>query len=142
MYLTITEMLPLGIFYQLYVKAFCPAVALLLLTETAFRVLKGKFQDYILILTSALLAVIIVDIHNSINYLLLALFMPVMVSIFYFHPKKLIFALGNTLVSLYALVLDKAWMNDDITLVGMTTITVMFCVFSLIALGILGAAGN
>ena len=104
-------------------------LALLLLAETAFRVLKGKFQDYILILTSALLAVIIVDIHNSINYLLLALFMPVMVSIFYFHPKKLFFALGTTLVSLYALYWTKAWMNDDITLVGMLQSQSCFRIF-------------
>ena len=137
MYLTITEMPAFEFFTNYMLKPSVLQLALLLLTETAFRVLNGKFQDYILILTSALLAVIIVDIHNSINYLLLALFMPVMVSIFYFHPKKLFFALGTTLVSLYALYWTKAWMNDDITLVGMTTITVMFCVFSLIALGIL-----
>ncbi|MFC5652388.1 GGDEF domain-containing protein [Paenibacillus solisilvae] len=135
--ITITEIPAFEFFTNFMLKPSALQLVVLLLTETALRVLKGKYQDYILILTSALLAVIIVEIHNSINYLLLALFLPVMVSIFYFHPKKLIFALCNTLMSLYGLYWSNTWMNDDITLVGLTTITVMFCVFSLIAWGIL-----
>lgn len=137
MYLTITEIPAFEFFTSFMLKPSVLQLALLLVTETALRVLKGKFQDYILILTSALLAVIIVVIHNSINYLLLALFLPVMVSIFYFHPKKLIFALCNTLVFLYILYWTESWMNENITLVGLTTITIIFCFFSLIAMGIL-----
>ncbi|BBH21613.1 hypothetical protein Back11_29580 [Paenibacillus baekrokdamisoli] len=137
MYLTITKEPFLAFITNYMLEPTILQLSLLLIAETAFRVLKGKYQDYIIILTSALLAFIIVYIHNSINYLLLALFLPVMVSVFYFHPKKLIFALCNTMISLYVMYWTNDWMNEDITLVGLSTITVMFLSFSLIAWGIL-----
>ncbi|WP_219835938.1 diguanylate cyclase [Paenibacillus sp. R14(2021)] len=137
LYLTITEV-PTGQFIRAYMlKPSAFQFTTLLIAETGLRVLRGKYQDYILILTSAVLAFIIVFIHNSINYLLLALFLPVMVSIFYFQNKKLLFALVNTLSSLFLLYWTNDFIHQDITLIGLTTISVMFCVFSLVAWGIL-----
>ncbi|QYR20474.1 GGDEF domain-containing protein [Paenibacillus sp. sptzw28] len=137
LYLTITEM-PAGSFIPKFiVKPTILQLTALLFAETALKVLKGKYQDYILILTSALLAYILVYIHDSVNFLLLALFMPVIVSIFYFQPRKLVFALGNTLLSVYVMYLANEFMHREISLVGLTTITVMFSAFSLVAWGII-----
>ncbi|WP_274652423.1 sensor domain-containing diguanylate cyclase [Paenibacillus humicola] len=137
LYLTITE-LPTGAFIlHFMVLPFLLQLGTLLAAETALRLLSDKFQDYVIILTSTLLAFIIVDIHDSITYLLIALFLPVMVSIFYFHPKKLLIAYFNTLCSLYLIYWTNGAINSDITIVGMGTITVMFSVFTLIAWGIL-----
>ncbi|MBW7455425.1 GGDEF domain-containing protein [Paenibacillus sepulcri] len=137
LYLTITEIPSREFILKYMVKPTVFQLSTLLLAETGLRALKGKYQDYILIITSSLLAYIIVYIHNSINYLLLGLFLPVMVSIFYFHPKKMIFAYVITMASVYLMYWTNNFMNHDITLVGLVTITVMFSCFSLVGWGVI-----
>ncbi|AJY75823.1 sensor domain-containing diguanylate cyclase [Paenibacillus beijingensis] len=109
----------------------------LLLAETGLRLLSDRFKDYMLIAASALLSTVIVNVHIEINYLLLALFCPVIVSIFYFHTKKLLFALGCTLASLYGLYFFNSYMHEDISQAGLATITMMFASYSLIGWGVL-----
>ncbi|GGD74746.1 GGDEF domain-containing protein [Paenibacillus nasutitermitis] len=137
LYLTITE-IPSKEFILIYmVKPTIFQLFTLVLAETLIRALKGKYQDYIMIVTSSLLAFILAYIHNSIDYLLLGLFLPTMVSIFYFHPKKMIFAYFITLASVYLMYGINDVMNENITLVGLTTITVMFSSFTLIGWGVI-----
>ncbi|MBW7474612.1 GGDEF domain-containing protein [Paenibacillus oenotherae] len=112
-------------------------LGILLLTETGLRFLKPRYQDYVIIFASSLLASIIAYVHITINFLLIALFLPVVVSIFYFHTRKLVFALSNTLLTVYFLYFFNDELNSTVTLVGLTTITVMFLSFSLIAWGVM-----
>lgn len=109
----------------------------LLAAEAGIRFLSDRFKDYMIITASALVSTVIVYIHIEINYLLVALFFPVTVSIFYFNTKKLLFALGCTLSSLYGLYYFNSYMNADISLAGLTTLTVMFAIYSLIGWGVL-----
>ena len=106
LFLTISEEPPGQFIRQYMIKPSALQLVTILFAESMLRFLKGKYQDYILIFISTVLSFIIVYIHNSLNYLLLALFLPVMVSIFYFQLKKLAFALINTLRAVPA-VLDQ-----------------------------------
>lgn len=137
LYLTISEV-PSDVFIIDYIVI--PTLiqlGIILLSEAGLRLLKPKYQDYVIILTSSLLAFVLAYIHDSINFLLLALFLPVIVSVYYFHTRKLVFALSNTLLSVNVLYFFNEAVNSTITYVGLTTIIVMFSIFSLIAWGIL-----
>ncbi|UVI31785.1 GGDEF domain-containing protein [Paenibacillus spongiae] len=137
LYLTVSDISNTSFLIDYILRPSIIQLAVLCLSELGLKLLKGKYQDYILIFTSAILASVIVLIHNSINYLLLALFLPVMVSIFYFHIRKLLFAFANTLLSLYVQYGINASMQEDLSVVSLTTITVMFTAFTLIAWGII-----
>ncbi|MCQ6558667.1 GGDEF domain-containing protein [Paenibacillus mendelii] len=137
LYLTVSDISNTSFMTDYILRPSIIQLSVMFLAECGLKLLKGKYQDYILIFTSAILASVIVIIHNSINYLLLALFLPVMVSIFYFHTRKLLFAFGNTLSSLYVLYGINDPMREDLSLVSLTTITVMFTAFTLVAWGII-----
>ncbi|REE56355.1 diguanylate cyclase (GGDEF)-like protein [Paenibacillus taihuensis] len=137
LYSTVTDLPLTQFFIEYMVRPSALLLGLLLLAELGLRLYNGRYQDYIVILTSTLIAFTIVYIHDSINYLILALFLPIMVSIFYFQTKKLLFALGNTLASLYIMYGTNYFLNNDISIVGLITISIMFCLFTLIAWGIL-----
>lgn len=137
LYLTISEV-PTEVFIITYIVY--PTLlqfGIILLSEAGLRLLKPRYHDYIIIFTSTLLAFVLSYIHDSINFLMLGLFLPVIVSVYYFHTRKLLFALGNTLLSVNALYFFNEAVYSTITYVGLTTIIVMFSIFSLIAWGIL-----
>ncbi|WP_164545526.1 GGDEF domain-containing protein [Paenibacillus albus] len=137
LYSTVSELPRTQFIIEYMVRPSALLLGLLLMAELGLRLYNGRYQDYIVILTSTLIAFTIVYIHNTINYLILALFLPIMVSIFYFQIKKLLFALSNTLASLYIMYGTNYFAANDISIVGLITITVMFCTFTLIAWGIL-----
>jgi len=119
---------------------FKPAIVqllLLLVAEAGLKWFQGKYQDHILIVVSSVIAAAIVYLHESFEYLLLALFLPVMMSIFYFHSKKMLFALISAMTSMYLLYAVSPSMRAELSAVSLITITVMFLSFSLIAWGII-----
>ncbi|MFC4102968.1 GGDEF domain-containing protein [Paenibacillus xanthanilyticus] len=135
--LTVAEVARTTFITEYIVRPTIILLGILLSAESGIKLLRGKYQDYIMIITSAMLSAAIVYIHDSINYLLLALFLPVMVSIFYFHMRKLVFAFCVTITTLYVLYAVMPAMNAYLTAVSLTTISIMFLLFTLIAGGIL-----
>jgi diguanylate cyclase len=134
LYITITEE-PLTHFIISYViKPTLMQILVLIAAEMGLRKL-NKYHDYLIIFTSTLLSSILVFVHESIDYLLLALFLPVMISIFYFHSRKLLFAYCNMLLSVFIMYIFKLY--ETTTVVGLATLTVMFSSFTLISWGIL-----
>jgi len=119
---------------------FIPAIIqllLLLAAEAGLKWFQGKYQDHILIVVSAVIAAAIVYMYESFEYLLLALFLPVMMSIFYFQSKKMLFALISAMTSMYLLYAVSPTMRSELSVVNLITITVIFLSFSLIAWGII-----
>jgi hypothetical protein len=99
MYLLVTP-LPMDEFVRIYVLR--PTLMLafvILLAEGGVRYLP-RHHDYILISASTLIAIIVTAVHSSLQYLLFFLFFPIMISIFYFQHKKLLFAIANTIIAL------------------------------------------
>lgn len=107
-----------------------------LLAEAGIRFFP-KRQDYILISTSALLAFILSFVHSSVDYLLFFLFFPIMISIFYFQYKKLLYAMANTFAVFYTLYAVNPDIHGRITPVGLTAISLLLAVYSGIAFGVL-----
>jgi len=95
----------------------------------------AKHHDYILISTATLIAVIISIIHSGETYVLLSLFLPVMVSIFYFQVTALIYAMFNTFVSFFTICLFSAEIRTSLTPGSMAGIAAILLVLSLIAVG-------
>ncbi|MFD0717546.1 GGDEF domain-containing protein [Paenibacillus sp. GCM10027626] len=120
-----------------YTQPILIQLLILLLAECCFKVIQGKYQDYILIFISVIIAATIVYTYHSLTYLLFAPFLPVMVSIFYFQGKKLLFALVNAISSIYILYAISPSMRTAFSYVSLITITIMFLSFSLIAWGII-----
>jgi len=119
---------------------FKPAIVqllLLLVTEAGLKWFQRRYQDHILIVASSVIAAAIVYMHDSFEYLLLALFLPVMMSIFYFQSKKMLFALISAMTSMYLLYAMSPSMRAELSAVSLITITVIFLSFSLIAWGII-----
>ena len=85
--------LPTGDFFNRYMllPTFLHLV-LLSITELAIRFVPDRLRDYLLLVVCAILTFIIVVINIEVSYLIPCLFLPVLVSIFYFSLKKLIAA--------------------------------------------------
>lgn len=105
--------------------------------EASIRQLPHKFHDYFLLSASALLAAVLTAIHSTVDYLLFFLFFPIMISIFYFQYKKLLYAIGNSFAALYALYFSIENIHERISLIGLLSMTVLLAVYSIIAFGVL-----
>ncbi|CAM3837141.1 GGDEF domain-containing protein [Cohnella lubricantis] len=73
-------------------------VAVILMAEAGIRYLP-KQHDYILISSSALIAIIITIINLEQTFVLFSLFVPVLVSFFYYQLQKLLFAVATMFLS-------------------------------------------
>lgn len=96
-----------------------------------------KHHDYVLISASAIFAIAIMRIHYSLDYLLFFLFFPVMISIFYFQIKKLLYAVMNTTIALIIQCIHDNQMQRNLTVVDIVTIACILFVFCCIAFGVL-----
>ncbi|QJC53213.1 diguanylate cyclase [Paenibacillus albicereus] len=110
-------------------------LSVLVLTELCLRFLEERLRDYSLLAASSLLTFIIVDINIEIGYIIPALFLPVLVSIFYFSSRKLIAAAILSLTTLYSLYFFNR--SLDISVVGILSLTAMLGAFCLIAWGVI-----
>ncbi|MBB6731146.1 sensor domain-containing diguanylate cyclase [Cohnella zeiphila] len=95
----------------------------------------SKHHDYILISTSTLISVILSVIHCGETYVLLSLFLPVMVSIFYFQVTALIYAVFNTIISFVTICLFSAEAKESLTLGSVAGIAAILLVFAALAVG-------
>jgi len=129
--------LPTGEFIQSYIVRPTLLLALIVvLAEFGIRYLP-KYHDYVLITSANLLAFTIIFIHSSLEYLLFFLFFPIMISIFYFQRKKLLYAVLNTGVAMVFLYLYDPNINQNVTFVGIMTMSCILLVYSGIAFGVL-----
>jgi len=132
LFLQITE-LPRDEYIQLYLLRPSILLAIVgLLAEGGIRWLP-KHHDYVLISSVALLSMIITKINFSLEYLLFDLFLPIMVSIFYFQLKKLLYAVICTTIAGVVLFGNES----SIDALDWLTLAFTLAVFSGIALGIL-----
>ncbi len=136
MFLLITE-LPADQFVNLYIIRPTLIIAfIVLLAESGIRYLP-KHHDYVLISASCLLAITIIAIHSSLEYLLFFLFFPIMISIFYFQYKKLLYAILNTGIALFTLYFYDQDIHDNISFAGLLGMACILLVYSGIAFGVL-----
>ncbi|MFC4775634.1 GGDEF domain-containing protein [Paenibacillus sp. GCM10023252] len=136
-YLTVTY-LPSSEFVKTYIVY--PSLVLIVvlsLTELAILALRTPSHDYVMIVSSSLFSIILVNVHVAIHYLMITLFLPVLISVFYFHRQKLLFALLVTLGSLHLIYWLNPAVHSRMTVVGLFVLTVIFTAFSLIAYGVL-----
>ncbi|MBO9598991.1 MAG: diguanylate cyclase, partial [Cohnella sp.] len=132
LFLQITD-LPKNEYIQMYVLRPSILLAIVgLLAEGGIRWLP-KHHDYVIISSVALFTIIITKIHSSLEYILFFLFLPIMVSIFYFQLKKLLYAVVCSAIAsviLFAYEISVRAMDGVMVAVTMT-------LFTGIALGIL-----
>lgn len=137
LFLSANDDIPKDRFLQLYVLRPTLLLGLVgLLAEAGVRWLP-KHHDYILISASAVFAIVITKIHASLEYLLFILFFPIMISIFYFQVKKLLYAIGNTAVALFLLYAYDSGVHRSLPNLGLLTMTCILLIFSGIAFGVL-----
>lgn len=138
LYLFFSTDMPTGTFVRMYiVRPTATLTVALLLAEAGVRYLRPKHHDYILISASAFLGVIVALIHSSLPYLLFLLFFPIMISIFYFQFKKLIFAFATTIVSLVLLKASSPAFGSTVGIIDLITIATVLAVYGGIAVGVL-----
>ena len=135
-FLTVTDV-PTDRFLQLYVVRPTLFLGLIgLLAECGIRWLP-RHHDYILISASATFAIVITKIHASLGYLLFLLFFPIMISIFYFQVKKLLYAIANTTIALFILYAYDPEIQRSLSSLGLLTMSCILLIFSGIAFGVL-----
>lgn len=135
-FLTITELSTEEFVNSYILKPTIILATIVLLAESGVRWLT-KHHDYILISSSTLIIITIVSIHSSLEYLLFFLFFPIIISIFYFQYKKLLYALLNTGIALFALYTCDTDFNGNISVLSLLTMISTLLVYSCIAFGIL-----
>lgn len=136
LFLLVTK-IPTGEFINLYIVRPTVITALIvILAEIGVRHLP-KHHDYVLISTATLLTVTITAIHSSLEYLLFFLFFPIMISIFYFQYKKLLYAILNTGIALFSLYAYDQDIHQNISFVGLIAMASILLVYSGIAFGVL-----
>ncbi|RKP53976.1 GGDEF domain-containing protein [Cohnella endophytica] len=135
-FLLVTQ-LPAGEFIPSYIVRPTAIMAfIVVLAEIGVRYLP-KHHDYVLITSATFLTVTITAIHSSLEYLLFFLFFPIMISIFYFQYKKLLFAIFNTVISLLFLHAFNSDIHQRVSYVGVLTMASILLVYSGIAFGVL-----
>ncbi|MFC5530112.1 GGDEF domain-containing protein [Cohnella yongneupensis] len=107
-----------------------------LLAESGIRWLP-KHHDYIIISAIALFSIIITKINVSVEYLLFFLFIPIMVSIFYFQFKKLLYAVSCTAIDLFIFYVGDPSLQPAASAVDILTMTCILLIFSCVAFGVL-----
>lgn len=136
LFLNITSM-PKDQFAQLHIARPTILFALIgLLAEGGIRWLP-RHHDYVLISACAIFSIAITRIHASLDYLLFFLFFPVMVSIFYFQIKKLLYAVSNTAIALFILCVYDGQLQRSLSAVDVVTLACILIIFCCIAFGIL-----
>ncbi|MFB9278948.1 sensor domain-containing diguanylate cyclase [Cohnella cellulosilytica] len=136
LFLQVTQV-PHAEFIRLYIIR--PTVIMgivLLAAEVGIRYLP-RHHDYILITTAAFMTGTITFIHSSLEYLLFLLFFPILISIFYFQYKKLLYAVLLTGISFVVLFVCNTAISENISVTGTLTMAVILLVFSGIGFGIL-----
>jgi diguanylate cyclase (GGDEF)-like protein len=136
MFLLITEVPTADFINSFIIRPTVILILIIVLAECAVRWLPNH-HDYVLILTSTLLVITIIAIHSSLEYLLFILFFPIMISIFYFQYKKLLYAQLNTAIALLALYSLNPAIHNSISVIGLFVLVCIFLIYSGIALGIL-----
>lgn len=132
LFLQITD-LPKDEFIRMYLVRPTIMLAIVgLLAESGIRWLP-KHHDYVIISAVAIFTITITKINFSLEYLLFDLFLPIMVSIFYFQLKKLLYAVLCTTIAGVILFANESSVD------GLDWLTLAFTlsIFSGIALGIL-----
>lgn len=106
-------------------------IIVILLAEAAIRFIP-KQHDYILISSSALIANIITIINADQTYILFSLFVPVLVSFFYFQLNKLLFAVGISFLSFTIICFfDRGAFRYDFSMIsGIISIMMLMCMLS------------
>lgn len=133
----ISTKLPTGEFIESYIIRPTVIVAfIVLMAEAGVRYLP-KHHDYVLISSATLLTITITAIHSSLEYLLFFLFFPIMISIFYFQYKKLLYAILNTFIALFTLHAFNSEIRDGLPFVGLLAMSSILLVYSGISFGIL-----
>ncbi|MGB8954485.1 MAG: GGDEF domain-containing protein [Tumebacillaceae bacterium] len=84
-------------------------VAIMVATESANFYLK-RYNDYLLILTSALLVVVLVNVHSTVHVIFATFVLPTLMSIIFYNTRKVIF---SSLIST-VLYLAVCWLNPVI----------------------------
>ncbi|WP_239614925.1 GGDEF domain-containing protein [Cohnella mopanensis] len=136
MFLQITKV-PTEEFVRLYiVKPTLILIVIVILAESSVRLLK-KHHDYVLITSATLITVTITSIHSSLEYLLFFLFFPIMISIFYFQYKKLLYAIINTGIAFFSLYLLDPDIHESISSIGAIAMAGILFIYSGIAFGVL-----
>ncbi|MFD0675211.1 GGDEF domain-containing protein [Cohnella sp. GCM10027633] len=136
LFLIITKM-PKDDFAQLHIVRPTILFALVgLLAEGGVRWLP-KHHDYVLISACAIFTIAITRIHASLDYLLFFLFFPVMISIFYFQIKKLLYAVSNTAIALFLLCVYDGQFQRTLSVVDIITLSCILIIFCCIAFGVL-----
>jgi diguanylate cyclase (GGDEF)-like protein len=136
MFLLVTKV-PTNEFINIYIIRPTLIMAfIILLAESGVRWLP-KHHDYLLITTATLLAITITSIHSSLQYLLFFLFFPIMISIFYFQYKKLLYAILNTGIALFTLHAYDKELHDNISSASLFAMASILIVYSCISFVVL-----
>ncbi|WEK55223.1 MAG: GGDEF domain-containing protein [Candidatus Cohnella colombiensis] len=135
-YLFVTEVSSSEFIGLYIVRPTLMMTAILILTELSQR-LWQRYSDYILITTSAALALTTNFIHSTVEYLILLLFFPIVISIFYFQYSKLLYSVVIAHVSLVCLYTLNDEMNNSLTSISLLAILFIMLTFSYIAFGVL-----
>jgi len=136
LFLQITEVPPAQFIALYIVRPTAIMGTILLVAEISVRYL-SKHHDYILITTATLLTFTVTFVHSSLEYLLFLLFFPILISIFYFQYKKLLYAILITGIAFAALLAFNGEIGERMSTTGSLTMAIILLVYSGIGFGIL-----
>jgi len=96
-----------------------------------------KIHEYVIVAVSATLAVSVAVLHVDAQFLLLALFFPVLVSVFYFRVGLSLFGFGLAVGSFIALACIHPEIRKSVTLDEIIGISSILCIYSAVGIGVL-----
>lgn len=94
-----------------------------------------RISDYIIIAAACLLNNAIILMNPDVDYLLFSLFLPILVSVYYFHKNRVFFALCISWISLCIIYLLE--MNNGMKFTEFTVMSIILISFTFISLGIM-----
>ncbi|MFC4599607.1 GGDEF domain-containing protein [Cohnella hongkongensis] len=136
LFLQVTD-IPAGPFISMFIVRPTVIMGTILITAEISVRCFSRYRDYILITTAALLISTIAFVHSSLEYLLFLLFFPILISIFYFQYKKLLYAILISGIAFIALLASNREIGERMTWTEGLTMGIILLVYSGIGFGIL-----
>ena len=125
------------VYWQTYMLPSSITIVLILGTTELINKLARKFNEYIIIVSGVLITFSLLYIHTDVSALYSVMFLPILISVFYFQTRKVLFAAAVMVAFCTLLYYLKSMTDYPFAIEDYISILGMLCCGTVICLGIM-----
>lgn len=126
-----------AVYWQVYMLPSSAAIVLILTATELINKLARKYNEYIIIVSGAFITFSLLYIHTDISALYSVMFLPILISVFYFQARKVLFAAAVMVAFCTLLYYLKSMTEFPFEIADYISILGVLCCGTVICLGIM-----